>query len=429
MADLPEDIQTYKYPLLSTLLYDTPLMMAPSKADILHQVLQAYAVGQKPAIDAASFQSFSERKPYQVTTGGVGVIRVHGSLTHRAGFLGAMSGLTGYNFLASQLRAAESDRDVKAIMLDVDSPGGSVSGLFELCAEIKRVSAEKPVWALSNESMFSAAYAIGAAAGKVLAQRTAMAGSIGVIMMHLDQSKANEKSGRKYTPIYAGHHKVDGSSHAPLSDQARQTYQHLVDDAYQVFTSHVADGRGLDQQAVIDTQAQIYTAPDAIDVGLIDQIASYDEALDMLEAEIRPSVSLTLASASNQTEKSMSKEEKPGVQASAITQADLDAARTEGREEGLEAGRGEERARVTSILGLESAAGKIDGTLSAALCKGLDAETAGEFLKAVPEQKGNAFEAAMAATANPDVSADGGADAELTDDQMAARAVSLIQPK
>jgi signal peptide peptidase SppA len=425
-----QTMEDFRYPLLQTMLYDQPLMVAPNKAEILHNVLQGYAAGSPPAIDAVAFKANTERKPYTTTTGGVAVISVVGSLVHRGGFLNALSGMTSYRSLTSLLRRAEKDADVKAIMLDVDSPGGSVAGLFDLAKEIRRINATKPVWSISNEDMFSAAYAIGSASSRIIAPETAMAGSIGVVMMHLDQSKADEKSGKKYTPIYAGYHKVDGSSHAPLSDAARATFQNTVDQMYGIFVRHVAAGRGMDEQAVIDTQAQIYTATDAVDVGLVDQIASHDEALDMLEAHIKPSVNLTLASASNNKEvTTMSKDNLPDGETT-ITQADLDAARVEGTEAGHKAGVDAEKSRVDSILKLESAGGKIDATLSAAIENGLDAEAADKFLLAAPvAQPGNAFAAAMDALGNPEVGGDAADDPELTADQIATRAVSLIQHK
>lgn len=413
------------YPLIQSLLYDTPLMLLPSKANILHQVLQGHMMGKPPVIDAAAFSSRDRNRSYAVTTKGVAVIPVYGSLTHRAGFLDAMSGMTSYRRLKSQLHEAERDQDVKAVLLDVDSPGGAVSGLYQLTDAIRALDSIKPVWAVSNEDMFSAAYAIGASTRRIVASRSAMAGSIGVVMMHLDQSKADEKAGRKYTPIFAGHHKVDGNSHEPLSDSARSTYQHIVDDAYSLFVEHVAAGRAsMSKQAVIDTQAQIYTAPDALDIGLIDGIASFDETLDALESEVnRVSVSTTLASASNQSEVIMTTE-KNGAEPQ-FTQTDIDAAREEGKAEGLKAGVEQEQSRVNAILSSESAAGRIDGTLSACISNGLDAEAADKFLAAAPRAvNSNPFVAAMNELGNPGVAADAGADSDLTEDQLADRAVS-----
>jgi signal peptide peptidase SppA len=426
-----------RYPLIQTMLYDTPLMITPSKADVLHNVLQGYANGNPPVVDAASFRRNDGSRPYQVTTGGVAVIPVYGTLAHRAGMLDAMSGLTSYRQLHARLRQAEQDPDVKGILLDIDSPGGAVSGLYELTDHIKSVDEVKPIWSLANDDMFSAAYAIAASTRRIHATITGMAGSIGVLMMHMDQSKADEKAGRKYIPIFAGSHKVDWSSHAPLKDETFKTGQRWVSQSYDLFVAHVLAGRPeMTEESIRGTEAQIFTAGDAFDLKLIDAIASYDDTLNALEEDLkRTSAFSTRASARSNMETSMSTENKSG-DSPAITQADLDAdvakAKAEGKEEGLQAGieQGvkQEHDRVNGILALDSAKGKIDATLSAAIENGLDAEAAGKFLAAVPaSKKGTGFEDYMNNLGNPEVNASGGEGEELTDDQLAARAVSLVQ--
>ena len=114
-----------------------------------------------------------------------------------------------------------------------------------------------------------------------------------------------------------------------------------------------------------------------------------------------------------------------------MTQADLDSAlaqaKADGKEEGLKAGIEQEQSRVDAILKLDSAKGMINATLAAAIENGLQASAAEKFLAAAPVQKSNSFVAAMDAIGNPSIDADGGNDSTLTDDQLAARAVSLIQ--
>ena len=417
----------FAYPLLQGLLYDTPLLIAPSKADLLHQVLQGHAAGNPPPVDAAvEYRADANRaRSYRVTTGGIAVIPVLGTLVHRGGFLDALSGITSYSRLARRVREAAADAEVKGILLDVDSPGGSVPGLFDLGAELRQVAQHKPIWSISNESMFSAAYAIGAATQRIAAPTTGMAGSIGVILMHMDQSEKDRKAGLSYTAIYAGDRKNDGSSHEPLSDPALQTYQHMVDHIYGVFVEHVATGRGLDAEAVRNTEAQIYTADQAQDVGLIDTIASFDDFVAEFEGHVaRGPASIHLASASTTTETIMTDET---TMADAITQADLDAARAEGKQEGIAEGIAAEQERINAILNLESAGGLIDGTLKAAIETGQTAEAADKFLAAVPRQaQGAGFLAAMAAVENPDVSADAGGESDFDADALAKRAVSLI---
>ena len=123
-------------------------------------------------------------------------------------------------------------------------------------------------------------------------------------------------------------------------------------------------------------------------------------------------------------------EKETGI-TSVISQADLDSAvanaKAEGHETGLQAGREAEQTRINSILKLDSAKGKIDATLSAAIENGLEAEAADKFLVAVPAKATNGFTAAMDALGNPEIGVDTGEGSELTDDQLAAKVVSLVQ--
>jgi len=418
----------FGYSRVASLLYNTPLMIDPGKADVIHEVMQRYATGQMPDINAAIPGQRVANKPYHVTSKGIAIINVNGSLVHRAFGLDAMSGLTSYQRLGGQLATAEADMDVRAVLLDVDSPGGSVSGLFDLVALISRVNDSKPVWSVANEAMFSAAYAIGAATSKILAPATAMLGSIGVIMMHLDRSDADKKAGRKYTPIFAGSHKADGSSHAPLSDSAHATMQSIVDDNYDIFVDHVAAGRGMDAQAVRDTEAQIYMASNALDVGLVDGlIGSFGEAISMLESAIAQApVSSMQASACTTQETVMSDKEKAEATATA-NKAQLDAARAEGHAAGIT----DERARATGILDHAKASANF-AQAGNAIKTGLTLEQATGVLDSMPEavapEATGQLAAAMAALGNPDVAADAGDGGDLTEDQLATNIVNLVQP-
>lgn len=438
MTDFNHD--AVRWPLIHGLLYNTPLMIDAAKADVLHHVVQGYAAGQPPAIDAAAFAEARDRKPYTVTSGGVAILPVLGSLTHRGGVLHAMSGLTSYRYLHAMLRQAEADGDVRGILLELDSPGGSADGLFELADHVRQVAQNKPVWGIVNEQAFSACYAIAASCDRVLAPKTGMVGSIGVIMMHLDISAADAKAGRKYTPIYAGFHKADGSMHAPLSDSALATYQGLVDHAYGVFVEHVAAGRGLAVDDVVATEAQVFHAEQALALGLVDQVvAGFDAGLQIFEGSLASragSVSQSRAAARNlKRGKSMSDNNQID-DAEVITQADLDAARDQGREEGYQDGhdagmidgRQAEADRVASILGLEAAEGRIDPQLAVVLSRGMAVADAEALLACAPAAgQGGDFAAAMSALGNPEVGVAASQGGEVSNEQRATRAVSLIQ--
>jgi ClpP class serine protease len=133
---------------------------------------------------------------------------------------------------------------VRAILLDVDSPGGETGGVFDLADRIRAASRVKPVWAVANDMAFSAAYALASAAERVFVSRTSGVGSIGVIALHADQSAKDEQDGVRYTTVFAGARKNDLNPHAPLSDEAFAGLEAEVNRVYDLFVGTVAQHRG-----------------------------------------------------------------------------------------------------------------------------------------------------------------------------------------
>ena len=214
-----------------------------------------------------------------VTPDGIAVIGISGTLVKRASWLDSESGLQSYESIRSQLMAARDDPRVRGILLDVESPGGEVGGLFDLADEIHAVSQEKPCYAIANDEAFSAAYALASSAQRLFVTRTGGVGSIGVIAVHMDQSGFDEKMGRKYTAVYAGARKNDYSTHQPLSDDARANLQTEVDRLYDMFAATVARNRDLKTALVRNTDAGLFYGEKAISAGLADQVGTFDDAL------------------------------------------------------------------------------------------------------------------------------------------------------
>jgi hypothetical protein len=148
-----------------------------------------------------------------VTDSGIGILPIYGALAQRAGEITPdCTEMTSYQRLGRTFDAMVADPDVRAILLEVDSPGGQVAGNFELGRDRCRAR-PKPVWAHANEIAFSGGYSLAAAAEKLYVPDTGYVGSIGVIMLHMSQAERDAKSGYKYTAIYAGAHKNDLNPH------------------------------------------------------------------------------------------------------------------------------------------------------------------------------------------------------------------------
>lgn len=265
-------------PHLASRLYGTPLLLARTKLDIILSVLGS-RVGWPIHSELALPPSRASPTGQHMAATGIAVVPVHGSLVRRAMGIDAASGLTSYGDVASMLDAAVADSTVSGILLDIDSPGGEAGGVFELAQHIRAIDAIKPVWAMACDSAFSAAYAIACAASRVFVTQTAGVGSIGVIAMHVDQSVRDAQDGYRFTAVSAGDFKNDLSPHEPLDKGALGRLQSEVDRLYGLFVDHVASMRGLQAQAIRDTQAGLFFGPDAVRNGFADALASTDQVV------------------------------------------------------------------------------------------------------------------------------------------------------
>lgn len=262
-------------------VFNAPLMIARAKLDAILNVVTPRMQGETLPVAIPQ-----EVREYDVPYAGITVIPVIGTLVRRTVGLEAQSGLTSYAFLQEQLDAAIDDDSVKGILLDIDSPGGESGGVFDLADKIHAARAVKPIWASVNEDAFSAAYAIAAATERIYIPRTGGVGSIGVIAMHLDESKAEEDAGLAYTAVFAGARKNDMSPHEPLSDPARAQLQAEVSRVYKILTGSVARMRGMERDKIEGTEAALYFGENALAAGLADKIGTFNDALRALARRI-----------------------------------------------------------------------------------------------------------------------------------------------
>lgn len=430
------------YPHLADRLLNTPLLLHPQKLDAIIAGLGQRLLGVDGLhLDAAELtaravlpaEMFTTRRGERSDRGyrvvdGVAVISAMGGLVHRTKLAADSSLLIGYNDLAADLEDALAKADVHAIALVFDSPGGEVSGAFELAERIYAARGHKPLVAVADGMAASAAYLAASAADEVVVSATSYVGSIGVVMRHVDFSRALANDGITVSHIFAGEHKIDGNPYQPLPDAVRNALQADIEGLYQMFVQAVAKHRGLDEQAVRDTRAGVYRGVAAVAARLADRIGTVDAVVAELAARRNHAVAAAVGISLQPWETSMSHASAtaaaaaPAAPADATTtttaattaaaaptapatasQADLDKARAEGA--------AAERARVAAITGHPNAAAN-PGITQQCIATGLSAEQAKGFLDAAPAaatttasaQAGNQFAAAMAAMGNPNVS-------------------------
>ncbi|WP_130470638.1 S49 family peptidase [Candidatus Magnetaquicoccus inordinatus] len=278
-------------------LYRNTWAILPESLSVMQSVLHRWAAGGKISEDdrmkiAADKAMRAERKSNAASSGGgmIAVLPLYGVLVPR-GDPDDISGggVTGLQQFAETFRAAAADPSVSAIMIDIDSPGGSTFGVQELCSEIQ--ACKKPVVAFANPIAASAAYWIGTSASEFYCTPSGQVGSIGVYACHLDESEAMKMAGLTPTLISAGKFKVEGNKFSPLDEECRQYIQSQVDAIYWQFVSAVAKGRKMPVASVRDGmgQGRILLAKNAVTENMIDGVATFGEFIQNMQKKIKQS--------------------------------------------------------------------------------------------------------------------------------------------
>lgn len=222
--------------------------------------------------------------------GAVAVLPLRGVIANRMNLLSEISGGTSSEAFSSMFRQVMADEGVKAVVLDVDSPGGNVQGTEELSALIASMRGGKPIIAQVNATAASAAYWIASAADEVVITPTGWVGSIGAMTAHDDISAALEKAGVKRTVIKSAELKNEAPSHLPLSDEARAHMQEQCAFFDAMFVDRVASNRGV-ASAVVRAdfgQGRMVIGARAVAAGMADRVATMDETLARFGAGIAP---------------------------------------------------------------------------------------------------------------------------------------------
>lgn len=176
-----------------------------------------------------------------------------------------------------------TDPSVKALIVSIDSPGGSVAGGESLHDAIARVAARKPVVAVMRGEAASAAYMIAVAADRIYARQSTLTGSIGVLLQAPQFSGLLDKLGIGVTSIVSGPLKDQPGLTHPLSEQGKAVLQGLVMDLYNQFVAIVAKGRHMDPARVRELgDGRAYTGRQALKLGLIDAIGGERAAREWL---------------------------------------------------------------------------------------------------------------------------------------------------
>lgn len=258
-----------------------PWAIEPNKGREIAAILSERAAGGR-ATDEQIAAAIAARKPKpRGRSRAVALIPIYGVMTHRADWFTEMSGMASTEQLARQVAGAAADPDVEAIVMDIDSPGGSVFGTEELANQVAAATKSKKVIAVANALAASAAYQVASQASELVITPSGMVGSIGVYTMHVDRSEQMKQRGIKVSFVSAGERKTAGNEYEPLSPVAVEEMTEIVQGYYDLFVRFVARGRNVSQKAVREGfgKGGMVLAEPAVREGMADKIATLDEVL------------------------------------------------------------------------------------------------------------------------------------------------------
>lgn len=298
MADDVEDIgieiegTDLLYPNIMRAVFGTCWAIHEDTLAIITDVLLMRARGERftaEEIDARLSAAAQRSGPRNGPRSGlVAIVPVYGTITARAGMMSRSSGGTSVEEVQAMLRDAHANADVNSIILDIDSPGGTVDGVYELASEIRAMrqsnGGEKPIVAMANTMAASAAYLIASAADEIVVAPSGQVGSIGVILPHIDRSGSEAQTGIKTTLISAGKYKTEGNPFEPLTDDSRAAMQSRVDEYYGMMKADIAKGRGIPVDTVSRGygEGRMLLARPALKEGMVDRIDTLDSTIRRL---------------------------------------------------------------------------------------------------------------------------------------------------
>jgi len=266
----------------------TPWAILPERLNVLQEIVARHVAGEKMDAEEVQMAIHGAKRPENRKAGNIAILPLFGMIFPRANLMTQMSGATSAEIFGNQFDELVNDPEISGIVLDVDSPGGQVGGIEELSRKIYGARGTKPILAVANHSMDSAAYWIGTSADEVVITPSGEVGSIGVFAAHWDESKALEMEGLKLTLISEGKYKTEGNPFEPLGEEAQAAIRSDVKEFYDAFTRDVARNRGKPVDEVRNGfgEGRVVWARQAIKTGMADRVGTLDETVYQLQRRL-----------------------------------------------------------------------------------------------------------------------------------------------
>jgi len=274
---------------------EQPWAILPQKLVALEEIVYRHITGEKLTAEEVQARIHGASRPPARSASEIGnpqlvaILPLFGTIFPRANMMTEMSGGTSAERFAAEFSALVENPEIGAIVLDVNSPGGQVTGIAEAANRIYQARGKKPIVAVANHLMASAAYWIGSAADEIVSTPDGEVGSVGVFAVHQDVSKKLEQDGVKVTFIKEGKYKTEGNPYEPLSEEAHAVIQSRVSDVYESFLNSIALHRGVKTDDVRNGygEGRVVSAQQAIRSGMADRIETLDQTVTRLFNQMR----------------------------------------------------------------------------------------------------------------------------------------------
>lgn len=276
--------------LTHRLLTDAPLIEAGAFSALLHNFESAFAFPEQQLAEPPIFKAVREklRPQMAVRQDGIAIIPVEGVLARKPDVFELFYGVEDSSNILEMVETAHRDPNVKGVLLNVDSPGGFLTGGPEIADAVRATNKIKPVVSWVGGTMASLAYYIGSQASQVIASRSAQVGSIGVFTTHVDYTKHLETAGVKVEVIKnkEADFKAAGIMGTALTDEQRSYIQQRIQSSFWDFKNAVKRSRPqLDNDNSM--RGQVLSGAEAKSAGLVDRLGDINFAVSVLHAEIR----------------------------------------------------------------------------------------------------------------------------------------------
>ncbi len=272
---------------LTTDLYNKPHLISPEAFSVINNYLEMRNSG---VLALAGVETVSANLDKPSKEGKVGIINVHGSLTNKP--VESLCGATGtsYQGLLNQMTELVGV-GCTTIVLDISSGGGEAFNVFQTADAVRKMADDNDVYMISyvQDCAASAAYALCVASDEVIAHPQGVVGSIGVLVALQNNSKAIEKMGITRSFVTAGANKIPFDANGEFREEFIQDLQTQVDELYELFCEHVSDYTGLSVDFIKGTEASVYRAPKALEMGLVNSIMSNEEFATYLTNKMKES--------------------------------------------------------------------------------------------------------------------------------------------